>query len=65
MLTKPDLIDRGSEGEVVQVLTNVRKPLKLGCGRAPTSRKTPPRERNSSVSLTRISLPLRNEGTSW
>ena len=30
VLTKPDLIDRGSEAEVVQVLTNVRKPLKLG-----------------------------------
>jgi interferon-induced GTP-binding protein Mx1 len=30
ILTKPDLIDEGGEGEVVQVLQGLRKPLKLG-----------------------------------
>lgn len=30
VLTKPDLIGPGSEDEVVQVLLNIRKPLKLG-----------------------------------
>lgn len=30
VLTKPDLINPGGEGEVLEVLTNHRKPLKLG-----------------------------------
>jgi len=30
VLTKPDLIGPGSEGEVVSVLKNIKKPLKLG-----------------------------------
>jgi interferon-induced GTP-binding protein Mx1 len=30
VLTKPDLIDRGGEDEVLKILLNVRKPLKLG-----------------------------------
>jgi len=30
VLTKPDLVPPGGEGEVLQVLTNQRKPLKLG-----------------------------------
>mmetsp|Transcript_21901 Transcript_21901/g.65671 ORF Transcript_21901/g.65671 Transcript_21901/m.65671 type:complete len:750 (+) Transcript_21901:40-2289(+) len=30
ILTKPDLIDAGNEEEVVAVLNNIRKPLKLG-----------------------------------
>jgi hypothetical protein len=32
VLTKPDLIGPGGEDEVLAVLHNVRKPLKLGCG---------------------------------
>jgi hypothetical protein len=31
VLTKPDLIGPGGEDEVLAVLHNVRKPLKLGC----------------------------------
>jgi interferon-induced GTP-binding protein Mx len=30
VLTKPDLIGPGNEDEVVAVLRNIRKPLKLG-----------------------------------
>lgn len=30
VITKPDLVDRGAEEEVLDVLRNVRKPLKLG-----------------------------------
>jgi interferon-induced GTP-binding protein Mx1 len=30
VLTKPDLIDRGAEDEVLKIVQNVRKPLKLG-----------------------------------
>lgn len=30
MLTKPDLINPGGEAEVLEVLSNNRKPLKLG-----------------------------------
>lgn len=30
VMTKPDLVDRGAEDEVVKVLTNQRKPLTLG-----------------------------------
>lgn len=30
VLTKPDLIDRGAEEEIVQVIKNLKKPLKLG-----------------------------------
>ena len=30
VLTKPDLIDRGGEDEVLKIVLNVRKPLKLG-----------------------------------
>lgn len=30
VLTKPDLIDRGAEDEVLKIVMNVRKPLKLG-----------------------------------
>lgn len=31
VLTKPDLIGPGNEDEVLAVLHNIRKPLKLGC----------------------------------
>lgn len=31
VLTKPDLVDEGGESEVLAVLRNVRKPLRLGC----------------------------------
>lgn len=30
VLTKPDLVDEGSEKEMVQVLKNIKAPLKLG-----------------------------------
>lgn len=30
VLTKPDLIDRGAEDEVLKIVQNIRKPLKLG-----------------------------------
>lgn len=30
VLTKPDLIDRGAEDEVLAIIRNIRKPLKLG-----------------------------------
>lgn len=30
VLTKPDLIDRGAEDEVLSIIRNIRKPLKLG-----------------------------------
>jgi interferon-induced GTP-binding protein Mx len=30
VLTKPDLIDRGGEDEVLKIVQNIRKPLKLG-----------------------------------
>lgn len=30
VLTKPDLINPGGEAEVLDVLNNIRKPLKLG-----------------------------------
>ena len=30
VLTKPDLVDKGGEGEVLQVLTNIKRPLQHG-----------------------------------
>jgi interferon-induced GTP-binding protein Mx1 len=30
VLTKPDLVDRGAEDEILKIVQNVRKPLKLG-----------------------------------
>lgn len=30
VLTKPDLVDQGAEGEILNIANNIRKPLKLG-----------------------------------
>mmetsp|Transcript_7140 Transcript_7140/g.22532 ORF Transcript_7140/g.22532 Transcript_7140/m.22532 type:complete len:735 (+) Transcript_7140:293-2497(+) len=50
VMTKPDLVDRGAEKEVLQCLLNVRKPLKLGYAMVRCRNQ---RELDGKISLTK------------